>query len=140
MYIREDQADVRVTVNGKPFGDTWATYSGGGLTAADAKTRSGGMGKNKSVGGPADRGDVTVEIQMDDVVVGWHNELESYVGRQDIVLKVAVQYLNPDKSLMAGASFTRTGTVKTAALADTNQDSGDVGMYQLVGSMDELAA
>ena len=137
-YIREDQADIRLTVNGVVCGDTWATYSGGALTASDSKTRPGGLGKEVSLGGPASRGDVTLTIQMSDVVAGWHKTLESIVGGG--TAKASVAYINPDRTPIPGATFSRTGTVKEASLPDVNFDSGDAGMYQVVLSCDELAA
>ena len=137
-YIREDQADIRLTVNGVVYGDTWATYDGGALTASDAKTRPGGLGKEVSVGGPSSRGDLTLTIQMSDIVAGWHNTLESVVGGG--TCKASVAYINPDRTPIPGATFSRTGTLKEASLPTATYDSGDVGMYQVVISCDELAA
>jgi hypothetical protein len=60
FYIREDQADIRVSVdfgNGQlvPVFGSWATYEDGALEADDQKTRPGGMGRQVSIGGPASR-------------------------------------------------------------------------------------
>jgi hypothetical protein len=139
-FIRSDQADIYVTINGVQYGGSWATYAGGVLSAADAKTRSGGMGSEVSLGGPASRSDATVTIQLDATVCGWHPTIESYTGRGDVAAKVTIQYLNPDKSVMTGAQFSRVGTVKEAALPDSTYENGDAVFYTLVLSLDELPA
>lgn len=136
-FIRNDQADIYLTVGGVQYGGTWATYSGGALSAADSKTRGGGMGREKSVGGPASRSDVTITIQEDETVVGWHPSLEKLVGRGDIRAVVSVQYLNPDGSVMTGAKFGRQGTLKEAVLADKTYANGNASFYTVIVAADE---
>lgn len=136
-FIRNDQADIYLTVAGVQYGGTWATYSGGAVSATDAKTRSGGMGKEKSIGGPATRSDVTITIQEDETVLGWHPTLESLVGRGDIVALVSVQYLQPNTHVMQGAKFGRRGTLKEAMLADKTYADGNASFYTVTVSADE---
>lgn len=136
-YIRESSADIRVTINGVAFGDSWATYSGGGLEADSSKTRPGGMGREVSTGGLASRDDLEVTTQFTDIVAGWHAILESVVGSARV--KVGVSWLGPDK-LPTGQSFTRTGTLKAAVVPDADHMSSDVGMYSITVDCDELAA
>lgn len=140
MLIRNNQADIYLTVDGVQYGGTWNRYSGGGLTAAEAKSRAGGMGAEVSLGGPASRGDITLMIRQDDVVLGWHPTLEAKIGRGDTVAKATVQYLNTDKTVMTGARFGRTGTIKEAFLADVTEENAEQAMYTVVIGSDEKPA
>lgn len=137
-YIEEWQADMRLSVNGKPYGNSWATYSGGKLQANDTKTRPGGMGKEVSVGGPASRDDITMTIQLTDMDVAWAKQLENTVGSGNA--KAAIHYLMPDRTLVDGGDFTRTGKVKSVEIPHGDHQSGNVGMLTVVISCDERAA
>jgi hypothetical protein len=139
-YLREDQADIRVTVDGKNFGDgnSWATYTGATLTAADAKTRPGGMGKEIDLGGPASRSDATVTIQNSDAMVGQHGALEDRVGKGAAL--VSIQYLDIEGVAIPGAHFRVKGRLKEADLPDYNYDSGTQGFYTIVVGCDERRA
>jgi hypothetical protein len=157
-YIREDQASMRVSVTDPKSGAIvkvpadkidWATYSGGALEATAVKVRPGGMGHQKSVGGPASRSDVTMTIQMRDDILAIHNYLESITG----VARVScfVNFLdvngnpsgvpNPPAGVAAGGApmFTRVGTLKSVALPEANADGTAVGFYTLVIDCDEDA-
>jgi hypothetical protein len=136
-YIRGDQADIRVSVDGVPYGDSWRHVDGGSLEADDAKTRPGGMGREVAVGGPAQRNDITVGIAFDDVVAGWHRTFESKVGNGRV--KVAYQYLGPDRAPI-GPTHTVKGVLKAANMPEFESDSSDVEDYEIVVSCDELAA
>lgn len=138
--IRDDEADIRFSCNGVNYFDSWATYDGGALTATAAKTRRGGMGRSQSAGGPADRSDIVITIQFDDVVAGFHNQLENLVGNGDVL--VSIQYLNKDRTAIVGAHFTRSGVLIGAELpkADGTTDSPGVSMYTVTISADELAS
>jgi hypothetical protein len=135
-YIREDQADIRVKIAGKTYGDSWKQAAGGNLEADSQKTRPGGMGKEVSVGGPASRGDLTVEIQMSDIVATWHPEIESKIGNDDV--HVSLAWLGPDR-VPTGVVSRRTGTLKAANLPDMGGGNA-VAMYQVVVDCDEQAA
>lgn len=137
--IRDDEADIRVSIDGKPYFEAWSTYDGGDLTAASNKTRTGGMGKQRAIGGPAERSDITCTIQFDDVVAGFHNELESKVGNGDA--SVSIQFLNPDRTVIPGAHFTRTGKLGAANLPKSDSDgTGAQDFYTIVIHADELAS
>lgn len=139
-YIREDQADIRVKVDGVAYGDgnSWYSFAGGDLKAAGSKTRPGGMGREKEQGGPATRSDITLTIQNSDSMVGQHNALESECGRGKAV--VTVTYLDDYGNVMPGAQFRATGMLLGAQLPGQNSNSATVGMYTLTIGCDELGA
>lgn len=136
-YIRADMADIRVTVDGQPYGDSWMSVEGANLTADITKTRPGGMGREVAVGGQATRDDVTVSIQLSDVVLGWHKRLESKVG--NVRAKVALNFLGPNR-LPTGITQTVVGVLAGANLPDMSADSADIALYQIVVALDEHAA
>lgn len=62
--LRDDQAAIHVTVTGSGLDkNVWASMDGGDVEAQDTKTRPGGMGAEKNLGGPPTRSDCTVERQ-----------------------------------------------------------------------------
>ena len=136
-YIREDMADIRVTLDGIPYGDSWATAEGGNLEADNSKTRPGGMGRQQDVGGPAERDDATIGTQFTDQVAGWVRTFENRVGVGGI--KIAVTYLNAERAPI-GPSFTRLGILKGVNRPDHDPDSSDPGMLEIVVGMHEQAA
>ena len=137
-YIREDQADIRITIDGVPYFDSWATYSGGDLTATDAKTRPGAMGKEVSCGGPPTRSDITCTVQWSDVVLASFNDLEATVGKG--AAKVSVNWLDKNGVAIPGALFAKTGTVKSVSDAKYDHNGNAIGMLTLVVSADEAPA
>ncbi len=137
-YIRENQADIRLTVDGVSFFGSWATYSGGDLTAAEAKTRPGAMGKEVSIGGPASRGDITITIQWDEIILASFNDLESRVGSGDA--KVSVNWLDRKGVAIPGALFAKTGTLKSVSDPNYDTNGNAVGMLTAVIGADEAPA
>jgi hypothetical protein len=144
MYIREDQADIRLTVydkNGNPVaagdGNSWATYAGADLEAAGSKTRPGGMGYEIELGGPGTRADCTIEIQNSDTMISQHSFLESRVGRGRA--QIVVTYLDDEGHTIPGAQFRINGRLKKAALPGQNYNSPTVGMYAVIVGADEQA-
>jgi hypothetical protein len=135
-YIREDQADIRVSLNGTPFGDSWKEAEGGNLEADSSKARPGGMGREVSAGGPASRDDLTVRTNMTDVVATWHPSFEAAVGEGTVIVTLA--WLGQNRS-PTGATSTRRGTLKAANLPDMGGGS-EVALYEIVVDCDELAA
>lgn len=140
MYIRDDQADIRLTVDGVAYGDgnSWVTYSGAALVAAGSKTRPGAMGKQKALGGPATRGDATIEIQNSPTMVGQHAKLESRAGKGNAV--ITITYLDDEGNTIPGAQFRVTGKLKSAELPGQNFDSPNVGLYKVTVDCDEQSA
>lgn len=137
-YIRQDQADIFVSIDGVPYGDSWYSVEGGNLESDDSKTRAGGMGSEYSLGGPSSRGDVTCTIQLDDSVIGWHDLLETKV-KQDAPMKVTYRFLNRLKQ-QRGRDYTYTGTIKSAFLPDMSTGESGAAYYTVVMSSDEDAA
>lgn len=138
MYINNYQADVRLSIDGTPVGGPLATYSGGDLSASDAKTRPGGMGKEVSTGGQSTRNDITLTVQWDDSLVAQAKWLESRCGGGRA--KVSVNWLDKDRNPIPGALFTRTGTLKGVNEPDFDHEGNAVGMLSLVVSADEEGA
>jgi len=140
LYLREDQADIRVQVDGVNYGDgnSWVTYAGAGLSAAGVKTRPGGMGREIELGGPATRADCTITTQNSDIMAGQHPTLEAKIGRG--TGRVSVQYLDDYGAAIPGARFTIQGKLKEATLPGQNGENSAVGMYTIIVACDELAA
>lgn len=136
-YIREDMADIRLVVDGRPYGDSWSTAEGGALESDTTKTRPGGMGDEVDIGGPSSRGDVTVSIQFTDVVAGWHKRLEAAV-RDDAPASVGWTFLARGR-IPTGPTHTVTGTIKSAALPDFDSQGNAAGMYTVVVACNEVA-
>jgi hypothetical protein len=111
-YITGNQADIRVSVDGVPFGDSWRHIDGANLTADVGKTRPGGMGREVAVpGGSASRDDVTV----------------------------AYQFLGPDR-VPVGPTHTVKGVLSGCSLPEFESGDGDVGDYEITVVLDELPA
>jgi hypothetical protein len=141
MFLREDQADIRVSIDTGaglvPVGAAWKTYEGGNLEADDAKTRPGGMGREVSLGGPASRDDVTCTIQFSDAFSVAHPTLESLVGNA----RMKVSYTPLDGLRRpVGSSHSAVGTLKSAFTPDSDSESSDAGLYTVIMSCDEEAA
>lgn len=136
-YTREDNVDIRVSLDGVPYGAGWDTIEGGDLEAADTKYRPGSMGKEVSLGGPSSRSDMTVTIQMSDVVAGWITKFENRNGRG--ALKISWTYLDAE-GLPASATQTRTGILKTVTPPPMDASGNAAVKFSIVGSMNEQAA
>jgi hypothetical protein len=134
-YIREDQADIHVTVNGVTYGGSWRTFDGGDLSAATEKARPGGA-VEVDVGGPASRSDITCTIELTDTVVGWHKALEHLVGEG--AAKVGLTFVTGVARIPTGDTQTYIGTLKQASLP--NMGGTGVGMYTIVVGANERAA
>lgn len=140
MYIRQDQADIWLQVNGVSYGngDSWATYTGAALSSAGAKTRPGGMGTEVELGGPSTRADCTITTQNTDIMAGQHKALESMIGKGDAL--ITIQYLDDYGAAIPGARFGVRGKLKEATLPDVQWETPAAGMYQVVVACHELAA
>jgi hypothetical protein len=136
-YIREDMADIRVWLDGIPYGESWKECVGGNLEADVAKARPGGMGYEMSAGGPASRQDLTVRTNMTDIVAGWHPTFENRVGIGEI--DVQLTWMNRDRTLTQIKS-NRKGILQAANLPDAGTAGADVGLYEIVVDMDELGS
>lgn len=140
VYIREDTAVININVAGKDFnapeapGGSWSTYAGGGVEIDDDKTRPGGMGGSRSVGGPTTREDVTLTTQLTDLNFGWIRELENLLDRD---ATVGVKYMSRrTKAVLPGSGFTRTGTLKNVTPPDLDSNSNAATFISIVVSCD----
>jgi hypothetical protein len=139
MFIREDNADVRVSIDGKPYFGSWRTYQGADKTANTSKTRPGAMGDEVDVGGPPTRNDCTCTIQWNENVLGKYKELDNKVGWADVT--ITVTWLNrKTKAPFDGASFTKTGTLKGCSDPNFDSNGNAVGELTIVVGMDEKQA
>ena len=145
VYIREDQAHITVDVMDKfgnwwqlGDGNSWATFSGADLTASGGKTRPGGMGREVALGGPASRGNATLEIQHSPSMMAQHAFIESRVGRGRA--KMTAQYLDDEGNVIPGATFIAQGMLGKCALPASNFNSGNAGMYSIDIECDEEAS
>lgn len=125
---REDQYNVSVVVDGVNLG-TFDGMTGGEITADSTKFRPGGMGKQKSLGGPVQVENVTVsrnyELERD------HNLNPFLIGRigkgDGTIIK---QPLDVDGNAF-GKPTVWTGKLQRYALPDHDSESTDAGMLEL---------
>lgn len=129
-------ADIRVSIGGVPYGDSWSEAEGGNLAADIAKVRPGGMLDEVSAGGHPTRDDLTVRLPFSDVVAIWHATIEAGVGNDDVV--VTFHWLGRNK-IPLGTSTTRKGTSQAANLPSVGGSSSDVGLYEVIVSCDQAA-
>ena len=134
--IRADMADIRVRLDDVPQGGMWATYEGGALEADDQKTRPGGMTRQIAIGGPTSRGDVTVTTQFTDGIAKIAKDFENRSGRGKLDISVTFQTPDGDSK---GASFARSGIVKSVQIPDVDVNTGDVAFLTVIGSMHEMS-
>lgn len=141
-YIREDQAEITVRVMNpqgqyESFFESWYSAEGAGLETDSSKTRAGGMGDEVALGGQTSRGDVTVSIQLSDLVLNKHSVLEQRVI-EDAPVEIGFVFLD---RLKQPYSTTQTvhGVLTAATLPDVTQGSHDAAMYQITASLDERA-
>lgn len=136
-YTREDQIDIRVTLDGVSYGASWDTIAGGARDANTVKIRV--NGREIDIGGPGSRGDVTVGIQMSDLVAPWRRTFDSRVGRG--ALKVSWSLLDADGNVIDGPT-TYTGTLKTCTPPDMDKSNTSPGpaKFQIVLAANEDTA
>jgi hypothetical protein len=121
-YTREDQVDVRVTLDGIPYGGSWDAVSGGEGDSNPVKIRVGG--KEIDIGGPGSRADVQASIHMSDIVAGWIRTFDERKGKGS--LKIAWSITDADYNILRGP-FTYTGTLKTCTRPDLDRSNSSPG-------------
>lgn len=140
-YYREDTCRISVQLGSNDFGlpGLWATAEGGDLEADSQKTRAGGMGKQKSVGGPASRTDMTATIQLSDVSAGVVDEFEAATGKGR--MNVKVEWLDPEATLatVMPDPVHRQGSVKSVATPSVDINGSAVTFLSVVMDCDEAA-
>lgn len=138
-YLSENNALIGLIVDGVSYGSNWFSAEGGNLTTDVSKTRAGGMGDEVAVGGLSTRDDITLTIQLSDIVAGWHKRLENAVS-DDAPASVGIQLLGRGRIPIDGASYVRNGIISAANLPDFSTDSGDVAFYTVVVALNQRAA
>lgn len=133
-YTREDQVDIRVTLDGVPYGGSWDSIAGFEGDSNTVKIRVGG--KELDIGGPGTTTDGTVGIQMSDIVAGWVKTFYNRRGKGS--LKVSWSVTDSDLNVIAGP-FTHTGTLKTSTRPDMDRSNSSPGAakFQIVCSANE---
>lgn len=137
-YMHEANIDVRVSLDGSPFGGSWDAFQGGNLEGNNLVYRPGSMGDEVSFGGPASRGDLTVMIQLSDIVASWIPSFEDRVGPG--VVAVAITFLDAEK--LPVRTLRRTGTLKAANVPDMDGSNSSPGraIFGIVVNCNEKAA
>lgn len=136
-FIQEWQADIRLSVDDVPVGDSWATYSGATLVVQNVKTRPGNMGREVDTGGPASRDDCTLTTQLTEPLAAVHPTLETKLNKR---AKATITWKDKDRNPVPGSTFSVVGTFKSCDLPNSDASSGTVGMYTVVIGCDEIAA
>jgi hypothetical protein len=135
---RVDQERVTVTVEG--LGQTlnlgvFDGFSGGAKKGETTKHRSGGMGPQKSLGGPSTRDDFSTmrlyDLERDHPFM---KRLDALVNIGEVT--AVRQKLNKDKT-PAGEPITYTGTLSGYVMPDHDSDSSEKAMFTLEVSADE---
>ena len=140
-YIRQDQVNVTIKVEGTRYGDknSWVTATGGKKTAPGAKTRVGGMGAEVELGGPGTRSNAVFTTQMSDVLAGQHSTLQHLIGRGRAVATVG--FMTQGGNMRDDPNRGLKGILLGAELPDFDGEAtGAVGMYTLTIGCDEFEA
>lgn len=134
-YIRQNQIDTTVVVDGEPIG-IFATFSGGDVTADGTKIRPAAMSKQVSLGALP---------EIDDVTVGRHfhpfrdspltGRLRAKVGSARVT--VTTVYLDAEGRPFSGAGNPYwTGVLVGVKAPESDSDSNDGAMFELIVSCD----
>lgn len=115
-YTRDDQIYITVNLDGTPYGASWDGISGGAGDSNTVKIRV--NGEELDIGGPPTTEDLTLTIQMSDIVAGWMDTFWRRRGKG--ALSVGFSITDADYNPLVGP-FTRTGTVKTCTPPDMNR-------------------
>jgi hypothetical protein len=146
MNINNNQADLTLELDfndGKGptqlfAGAPWNMYSGGELTATDAKVRAGSMGAETSNGGPASRSDGSMSINWSDTVIAQFQAIENRVGKGKII--VSAVWLDGEgvKLTTKGSTMSRSGTLLSASSPEYDANGNAVGMFTVTFGLDEV--
>lgn len=131
----QSQSLVTVVVDGRPLG-VFDTRTGGESSGEITKYRPGGQARQKSYGGRAETGDVTVtrvnERERDNDLVKWLRT-RVVVGE----MSINEQPLD-DNDQPWGKPTTWTGRLQSVNGGDTDSNSNDVRPLELVCSATEV--
>lgn len=126
--MRQDQWSNTVTIDGKPMG-VWDTLSGGESDSDSTTYRPGGMGPQVSLGGPRTIGALTLGRLISRPDWEFMHNLMNRTGQARAV--VSRQPLDEDGNPW-GRPLTYTGTVKTCTPGDTDSNSSDAQVWEIV--------
>lgn len=126
---RQDQAEIRVTVDGVSLG-VWDSMSGGAMDSEEVRYRPGGLADEVSLGGPRTQTEIEVmrlvSRDRDDwALIKW---LMAKAGKATAT--VVKTPLDPDGSAV-GEARTHRGTLKAVTDADHDSQSSDPARYTI---------
>lgn len=128
--MRQDQWSNTVTIDGKPMG-VWDTLSGGESDSEESKYRPGGMAPPVSLGGTRMIGNITLGRLISREDWSYMHRLMNRTGQARAV--VSRQPLDQDGNPW-GRPMTYTGKVKTCTPGNTDSNSSDAQVWEIVVS------
>lgn len=130
---RSDQHLTTVVLDGRPLG-VFDKITGGEVDSEESKYRPGGMGAQRSLGGPSSVGNVTVErlyeLARDHDLARW---AQTRAGRGRVT--VSKQPLDTEGNPF-GKPLVYQGSLKTVTFPDGDSDSADPNTWTMVVSTD----
>jgi len=133
--VRQNEITVSITYKGETRDlGVFDTWEGANVTADNTKHRRGGMGPQVAIGGPVTIEDLTIsrdyDLARDNKNAHW---LSSAVGRARVV--ATKHYLDSD-GVGYGKPIIITGILIGYNEPNSDSDSGDIAMYELVVNPD----
>jgi hypothetical protein len=126
--MRQDQYDVKVSVDGQDLG-TWDKFTGGEVDSDETTYKPGGMAPRISLGGSVNVGAVTVsrlfDLTRDEPLVHW---LISRAGKGQAV--VSKQPLDVDGNVN-GRPLVYSGKLKQVNPPEVDSESSDAALVAL---------
>lgn len=134
---RQDEFACTITVDGVKYG-TWDKHDGGAASAQDTKYRPGGLGAEKSLGGPKSVENVTVSRLYEPAeVLATSKTLMARVGRGRVV--VSLQSLDRDGNAF-GDPWVRSGTIIKVMPPNYDSNANGAAMLEMEISCDGAVA
>lgn len=127
-YTREDQVIIDATLDGVSY-RSWDSITGGAHDSNTVKIRVGG--REIDIGGPGTRGDVTIGVQMSDVVFGWSKAFDKRVGKGALTISWSI--LDSDLNVIDGKTY--TGTLKTTTDPDLDKSNSSPGAAKFTATL-----
>src|SRR5262245_20075927 len=126
--MRQDQYDVKVSVDGRDLG-TWDKLTGGEIDSEETTYKPGGMGARISLGGSVNVGNVTVSRLYDHAkvhtIVHW---LISRVGKGNVTVKKQPLDINGNAF---GRPLAYTGRLKQVNPPEVDSEASDASQLEL---------
>lgn len=134
--MRQDQWSNTVTIDGRPMG-VWDTLSGGESDSEESKYRPGGMAPPVSLGGSRTIGNITLGRLISREDWDYMHSLMNRTGQA--LATVSRQPLDEDGNPW-GRPMTYTGKIKTVMPGNTDSNSGDAQVWEIVVSTEGSVA